>query len=90
MPGQARFGLLGSLQVSSDDVELRVLPGKQRALLAALLLRANRHVSLEGLAEAVRGTEPPASARATLRDYVEELRKAITARLVTRSARPTL
>jgi DNA-binding SARP family transcriptional activator len=77
MPGQWRFGLLGSLLVSSGGTELPVLAGKQRALLAALLLRANRRVSLDELAEAVWGTAPPASARGTLRDYVKEVRKAL-------------
>ena len=52
-------------------------PGSQRVLLAALLLKANRAVPLDELAEAVWGADPPASARATLQSYVMRLRKSL-------------
>lgn len=39
------FRVLGPLQVSCDGAEITVPAGKQRALLAALLLRASRVVS---------------------------------------------
>ena len=54
-----------------------VPPGKQRALLAALLLDAGRVVSLDQLAEALWGPEPPPSARVTVQNYVMRLRKAL-------------
>jgi DNA-binding SARP family transcriptional activator/Tfp pilus assembly protein PilF len=77
VPQDTQFCLLGPLLVRRGEQTLPVLPGKQRVLLAALLLRANRMVSLDELIEAAWGSEPPASARGTLRDYVKELRKAL-------------
>lgn len=77
MSADVEFCLLGPLQVRNRGIALPVLPGKQRALLAALLLRANRMVPLAELTEVVWGSEPPATARATLRNYVKELRKTL-------------
>jgi DNA-binding SARP family transcriptional activator len=71
------FCLLGPLLVRRGDAPLPALPGKQRVLLAALLLRANCMVSWDELAEAMWGSEPPASARSTLRNYVKDLRKTL-------------
>jgi DNA-binding SARP family transcriptional activator len=71
------FCLLGPLLVRRGGATLPVLPGEQRVLLATLLLRANRMVSCDELAEAMWGSEPPASALGTLRNYVKELRKAL-------------
>jgi DNA-binding SARP family transcriptional activator/tetratricopeptide (TPR) repeat protein len=71
------FCLLGPLVVSRGGKALPVLPGKQRVLLAALLLHPNRMVSLAELTEALWGPQPPATARGTLRNYVKELRKAL-------------
>ena len=75
MSADVEFCVLGPLLVRSRGVALPALPGKQRVLLAALLLRANRMVSLNELAEAVWGSDPPATARGTLRNYVKEIRK---------------
>jgi DNA-binding SARP family transcriptional activator/Flp pilus assembly protein TadD len=72
---EAEFCLLGPLLVRAGNVAMPALPGKQRVLLAALLLHANRMVALDQLAEAIWGNKPPPSARGTLRDYVKELRK---------------
>ena len=77
MSADVEFCLLGPLQVRNRGIALPMLPGKQRALLAALLLRANRMVPLAELTEVVWGSEPPATARATLRNYVKELRKTL-------------
>ena len=51
MSADVEFCLLGPLQVRNRGIALPVLPGKQRALLAALLLRANRMVPLAELTE---------------------------------------
>ena len=51
--------------------------GKQRALLAAMLLNANRVVPLDELAEVLWGSEPPPSARVTMRNYVKRLRRTL-------------
>ncbi len=71
------FCLLGPLLVRRGTLALPVLPGKQRVLLASLLLDANRRLSLDQLAEALWGPAPPSSARGTLRNYVKELRRAL-------------
>ncbi len=72
------FFLLGSLLVCpAAKAEVRVPPGKQRVLLAVLLLRSNHVVSADVLVEALWGSEPPPSARAAMRNYVKRLRKVL-------------
>ncbi len=71
------FCLLGPLVVRRDGVVVPVAVGKQRAVLAALLLSAGRAVSVEELAEALWGSDPPPSARVTVQNYVVRLRKAL-------------
>jgi DNA-binding SARP family transcriptional activator/Tfp pilus assembly protein PilF len=71
------FGLLGPLTVRSGDVVLPVRRGKQRAVLAALLLDANRTVPVNELAETLWGTAPPPSAQVTVQNYVKRLRHAL-------------
>jgi DNA-binding SARP family transcriptional activator len=71
-----QFGLLGPLTVRSGDAVL-IPAGKQRVVLAALLLNANRVVPAEDLAEALWGAEPPPSAGVTVQNYVARLRKVL-------------
>jgi len=69
------FFLLGSLLVyPAARAELRVPSGKQRVVLAVLLLHSNHVVSADVLIEALWGSEPPPSARAAMRNYVKRLR----------------
>jgi DNA-binding SARP family transcriptional activator/Tfp pilus assembly protein PilF len=67
-----------------------VSAGKQRVLLAALLLRANEVVGAGELAQAVWQGQPPETARVTLQNYVKRLRQALGPlgyqRIVTRPA----
>src|ERR1700677_2739102 len=72
-----RIGLLGSLYVIDDDRDVMLPAGKQRVVLAALALGANQTVSLDTLAEAVWDGRPPATAEATIRNYVRRLRQAL-------------
>ena len=71
------FRLLGPLTVRSGTAIVQVPRGKQRAVLAALLLNANRVVPVEDLAETLWGSDPPPSARVTIQNYVMRLRKAL-------------
>ena len=71
------FCLLGPLVVRCGGVVVRVQPGKQRVVLAALLLDAGRVVPVDEIAEALWGTAPPPSARVTVRNYVKRLRHAL-------------
>jgi len=69
------FRLLGPLEAVADTRPLALPPGKPSALLARLLLDANRVVPAETLVEALWGEEPPASARKVLQAHVSNLRK---------------
>ena len=76
---EMEFRLLGRLTVCCGGLELPVRQGKQRALLAGLLLRANRTVLIRELAETLWGAEPPPSAEMTIRNHVRRLRDALGA-----------
>jgi predicted ATPase/DNA-binding SARP family transcriptional activator len=69
------FALLGPLTATLDGTPIEVGGQKRRALLAALLLQANRVVSRDHLIDALWGEEPPDTARNTLQVYVSQLRK---------------
>ena len=73
------FRLLGPLE-AEEGGDLLVLPvGKPRALLARLLLDANRVVSVETLVDGLWGGRPPASAHKLVQGYVSHSRKALGA-----------
>ena len=73
----AELGFLGPLEVWRSG---RVVPlggPRQRAVLALLLLEANRVVSLDRLAEEVWGGHPPDGWVTTVQIYVSHLRQAL-------------
>jgi DNA-binding SARP family transcriptional activator len=84
------FGLLGPLLVRVGESRVTVSAGKQRVLMAALLLRANEVVASADLAAAVWQGGPPGSSRVTLQNYVKRLRHSLEPagrdRIVTRPA----
>ncbi len=72
------FRILGPLEVLDEERRRVRLPGtKTRALLAELLINANRVVSTDRLVEAVWGEDAPETAAKTLQTYVLQLRKAV-------------
>ena len=71
------FRLLGPLEVLADGAPLRIAAGKQRALLACLLLEANRTVSREQIVDALWGEDVPDSAQKMVQIHVSQLRKAL-------------
>jgi DNA-binding SARP family transcriptional activator len=71
------FCLLGPLTVRCGGTALAVPRGRQRAVLAALLLRGNHVVSADELAEALWGADPPPSARVSVQNYVMRLRNTL-------------
>src|SRR5216683_5446012 len=73
----AEFGLLGPLVVSDDGIPRIVSTARQRVLLAALLLRGNRVVPVDELAEIVWDGAPPSAARAALHNHVMRLRRTL-------------
>jgi DNA-binding SARP family transcriptional activator/ABC-type transport system substrate-binding protein len=77
--------VLGPLEVMDGDRLIPVGGGRQRKLLAILLLHANEFVASDRLIEDLWGEEPPETAAKALQGYVSQLRKALGAdALVTR------
>ena len=82
-----RFGLLGPLEVRTDEKVLRLGGAKQRALLAILLVHANEVVSRDRLIEEIWPDRPPGGAAHSLDHQISRLRKILDPpdTLVTRS-----
>ena len=79
------FRVLGPLLVIDRGTPVGLTARRQRALLAALLLRRGQPLSRDELIDAVWGGDPPASAANVLRLYVSRIRGALPpGRLVTR------
>jgi DNA-binding SARP family transcriptional activator len=71
------FCLLGPLLVRRNATVVPIAAGKQRVLLAALLLSPGQAQSADELAELLWEAGPPASARDTVHNYVKRLRQAL-------------
>src|SRR6266508_2821501 len=69
-----RFRILGPLEVWDGTASASVKAGKQRALLAILLLHAGRPLDRDWLVDALWNGLPPASAERLLPHYVWRLR----------------
>jgi DNA-binding SARP family transcriptional activator/Tfp pilus assembly protein PilF len=72
------FCLLGPLLVRRGSEVIPLPSGKQRVVLATLLLAGSAVVSHDGLIEALWGARPPASARAALQNHLSRLRQALS------------
>jgi DNA-binding SARP family transcriptional activator len=72
------FRLLGPLEVVVDGgVAVSIGTGRQRALLAFLILRANELVESDRLVEELWGDSPPRTAQRMLHNQVSALRRAL-------------
>src|SRR3954470_24641653 len=71
------FLILGPLEVRDEHGSVTLGGSKPRAIIAVLLLNANRPVSAERLALALWGEDAPARAVKTLHVHVSRLRKAL-------------
>ncbi len=81
------FRLLGPLEAFAESGPLRIPAGKQRALLALLLLNANRTVARDQIVDALWGEDVPDSAVKMVQIHVSQLRKLLPEpRLLTRGA----
>ena len=69
--------LLGPFEVSVGDRPIALGGAKQRAVLAMLVLEANRTVTADSLIEGAWGEQPPRSAAKMLQHYVWRLRRAL-------------
>src|ERR1043166_3251954 len=67
--------MLGPLQVERDGARVELGAAKQRAVLAILLLNADRVVPGDDLMEQLWAEAPPANAKTALQGYVSALRK---------------
>ncbi|MEV8092377.1 AfsR/SARP family transcriptional regulator, partial [Streptomyces nigra] len=72
-----QFSVLGPVRLYKRGVEEAAGQPRQCAVLASLLLRAGRPVSLTKLVEDVWGDEAPPSAVGSVRTYIYRLRRAL-------------
>lgn len=80
LPGKApavRFEILGRPAAWRDGRELDLGPGKQRAVLAVLLLSPGQPVPTASIVEAVWGDEPPDNGANVVQKYVAGLRRVL-------------
>ena len=79
------FRILGPLEVvDAAGVSVRLGGPRQRAVLAILLLSANRVVSIDRLADELYGGEPPATAVTQVQRQISDLRKLLGSVIETR------
>ena len=69
------FRVLGPLEVWREEISLPLGSGKERALLAILLLSANRTVSRDRLVDDLWGERAPERAAKSIQTYISRLRK---------------
>jgi YVTN family beta-propeller protein len=73
------YRVLGPLEVRDGGESLPLAGAKQRALLALLLVHANRVVSRDRLIDELWGDEPPETAVQSVQVYISRLRKLLPA-----------
>ncbi|MEU3406188.1 BTAD domain-containing putative transcriptional regulator [Streptomyces sp. NPDC006670] len=78
VPEPVAFRILGPLSVIGAAGPVRVPPGRQEVILAALLLEADRVVSTDYLVDLIWEDEPPDTARTQVQICVSRLRKLFT------------
>src|SRR3954470_16336570 len=71
------YRILGPLEVADQDREVLLGGGRQRSVLALLLLHPNEVVSSEWLIDELWGDMPPPAAAKTVQVYVSQLRKSL-------------
>ena len=74
---RTEYGLLGPLEVIHRGVAVTTGGQRKRALLARLLLEANRTVSIDALVDALWGERVPSTAVKMVHIYVSQLRKVL-------------
>ncbi|WP_229068537.1 BTAD domain-containing putative transcriptional regulator [Actinoplanes sp. DH11] len=79
-----RFQLLGPVEAWDEEGPVRLGGAKQRTVLAALLLNANRVVSSSTVTALTWGESPPASVKGQLQIYVSRLRKLLSGHEIAR------
>jgi DNA-binding SARP family transcriptional activator len=82
--GGVNFRLLGPLEVLDGERMLPIGGKKRRAVLALLLMEANRVVPAARLVDEVWGENPPRTAASSLQNHISRLRAVLGERLETR------
>ncbi|WP_163508252.1 AfsR/SARP family transcriptional regulator [Fodinicola acaciae] len=80
-----RFEILGPVRAFAGHRELDLGPHKQRAILAVLLVNANKTVSINDLVDAVWVDNPPHNGANVVQKYVAGLRRALEPERVARA-----
>src|SRR5436190_2510610 len=75
--GPVEYRVLGPIEVVEGGSPIDLGSRKQRALLALLLLNANRVMSLDSLVAQLWPDQPPARAIASLQAYIANLRRVL-------------
>jgi DNA-binding SARP family transcriptional activator len=65
-----QFSILGPIEIYGDAGEVRLTAQQQRALLALLLLQANRVVAKDVLIDRLWGERPPRTAATSLQNGI--------------------
>jgi DNA-binding SARP family transcriptional activator len=73
------FRILGPLEALDEGRDVALAGGKQRALLALLLLHANETLSMERLTDELWGESPPATVAKAVQVHISRLRKTLGA-----------
>src|SRR3954452_20488803 len=76
-PAVISFGILGPLEARSDGAEVALGGRTQRAVLALLLLEADRVGSIDRIADELYAGDAPASAMTQVHRQISELRRAL-------------
>ena len=71
------FRILGPLEVREGEREVPLGRGKQRALLALLLLHRDQAISTDRIADELWGERPPPTAAKIVQNHVLQLRRAL-------------
>ncbi|HEX5406005.1 MAG TPA: BTAD domain-containing putative transcriptional regulator [Pseudonocardiaceae bacterium] len=71
------FRILGPMEVRGTSGAVRIPPGRQHVILAALLMDANRIVTTDHLVDALWEDSPPSTARTQIQICVSRLRKTL-------------
>jgi len=71
------FRILGPLEVRDGDREVQLRGGKERALLALLLVNVNRTLALDRIVDGLWGEDVPETAQKMVQVHVSRLRKVL-------------
>jgi DNA-binding SARP family transcriptional activator len=76
------FRILGPLEAINEAGPVELTGGKQKALLALLLLHADRVVAVDGIVDDLWGDEVPESAQKMVQIFISQLRKQLPQGLI--------